>query len=141
MTTLPQPQLSHRWRIRILNNSLERDIRNSVTCQAASVKIDYLKQLLTLKIRQDAVTSNIHEAVMNMTRERNRVLVETFVTNEEGAGFAWALLFHAIVTEHDFILDYTAKDPLVNHTLVLKFDPMPKILTNSSAREEYLLPC
>lgn len=128
MNELLSPQLSYRWRIRILNDSMTTDIRNSVTCQALSVKIDYLNKKITLVIRQDSVTHLIHEAVMQMTHSHNKIIVESLANNQAGSGFAWALLFNAIVVDHDFILDYGATDKPVNHTLVLTFKDMPKIL-------------
>jgi hypothetical protein len=83
---------------------------------------------MTLVIRQDSVRPQIHEAVMQMTHSHNKIVVESFANNEDGSGFAWALLFDAIVVDHDFLLDYGATDKLVNHTLVLSFKDMPKIL-------------
>ena len=117
-----QPQLQHRWRLRVPGNTVTEEEHHRIVCAALSVDIDYLKRELVIILQQDAITTTLHEAVMKLMG-RDFFIIHIDSLNGMDANPNYMLEFSCKPKFHKFSFDYSGNG-IANHKIVLDIESL-----------------
>jgi hypothetical protein len=117
------PQLPYRFRMRITGKWLPEDQHTILTANVESVDIDYLEKKLVVKIRQNASSTLLHEAIYN-TLQRDLVIIHVDSLDGTNGDPVYILEFDAKPVSHDFKFDYTETKGVATHVIEFAFEHM-----------------
>lgn len=117
----------------MLGNSLPADQVTSISVSAEKVDLDYLNMKLTLTLRQDAISTSLHEAIIKLLRAKDQIVLQ--IDNFDGEDQVnYMLEFTCKGTSHKFTFDYAQTDPVAKH--IIEFDIQDFLPYNKSTTDD-----